>query len=174
MQINKANFEEGKTYHFSDEIDFSSVELDQVLIRKIKDCHVEVDASNLFYGHTRVIINLKSNVVLPCSYTLEDVDYVLKGNEEFIFTDEKDEEDIEAGLIYAPSDIIDLDEYIFGILMALVPLRVIKEGAKLPSGGKGYEVMSEDDYYKKKAAEKDHRWDKLDELEFDDDEENDK
>lgn len=170
MLISRSILEENKTYHYSEDIDFSLEKLDPVLIRKIKDCHVEVDVTNIFYGHVRVVINIKSNVVLPCSYTLEDVDYVIKGQEEFIFVDDKEEIDEESGLFYEEKDTFDLNPYIFAVLIALVPFKVVKEGAKLPEGGKDYRVLSEDEYYEEKKKRKDHRWDVLDNIEFDDEE----
>ncbi|MBR0294833.1 MAG: DUF177 domain-containing protein [Bacilli bacterium] len=168
MQINTNILEEGKTYHYSEDLDFSSETLNPILIRKIKDCHAEVDVTPLYFGHVRIIINIKSNVILPCSYTLEDVDYIIKGGEEFIFTDEKEEDDEEAGMIYEPKPIFSLDPYIFSLLIALVPPKVVKKGAKLPEGGKGYDVISEDEYYQRKATQVDHRWDKLNDIELDD------
>ena len=171
MQINTNVLEENKVYHYSEDIDFSNETLDPVLIREIKDCHAEVEVMNLYEGHVRIIINIKANVILPCSYTLEDVPYVIKGNEEFIIVSDKEEEDVEGGLIYEEKAIFSLDPYIFSLLIALVPPKVVKEGAKLPDGGKGYEVMSEDEYYERKAKQVDHRWDALDEIEFDDDDE---
>ena len=171
MQINTNVLEENKTYHYSEDIDFSNVELNPVLIRQIKDCHAEVDVTNMYEGHIRIVINIKSNVVLPCSYTLEDVDYVIKGNEEFIIVDDKDEADEEAGIIYEENAIFSLDPYIYSLLIALIPPKVVKEGAKLPDGGKDYEVMSEDEYYERKSKQVDHRWDALDDIEFDDEDE---
>ena len=170
MQINKNVLEEGKLYHYSEDIDFSREELNPIRVRKILNCHVEVDVTNIYYGHTRVVINLKSDVVLPCSYTLEDVDYCVKGQEEFIFVDEEEEADEDSGLIYEAKDIFDLNPYIFGVLIALIPLKVVKKGAKLPKGGKDYQVLSEDEYYEQKSKKQDPRWSKLDDIDFDDEE----
>ena len=170
MQINTNVLEENKPYHYSEDIDFSHEELNPVLIRKIKDCHAEVDVLNMYEGHIRVVINIKSNVILPCSYTLEDVDYVIKGSEEFIITDEKDEEDEEAGVIYEEKAIFSLDPYIYSLLIALIPPKVVKKGAKLPKNGQGYRVMSEEEYEKEKSETVDPRWEKLDSVKFSDDE----
>ncbi len=164
--IHKDEFEVGKKYHLSEEFDFSKEEIDPLFIRKIKDCHAEIDIEN-FSSILRVRINILANVVLPCAYTLEDVDYVLKGNEEFDFVDQEELADNES-LFYEADDIC-LDDYVFSLLVALVPLRVYKKGAKLPPSGKGYRVMTEKEYYEEKAKKPDSRWDKLDELEFDED-----
>ena len=164
MIINKSEFELGKKYHFSEDIDFSKEKIDPLFIRKIKDTHVEVDVEN-FGAILRVRINLLANVILPCAYTLEDVDYVIKGNEEFDFVEEEDLADNES--LFYEADDINLDTYAYSILVALVPLRVIKKGATLPKSGKGYRVLSEEEYYKEKKAQ-DSRWSKLDDLELDD------
>lgn len=166
MNIIKSQYLVGQTYHLSGDLDFSNAALNPTLIRKIKDCHVEININN--YGELfRVEINLKSNVVLPCSYTLEDVDYVVKGKEEFDFTEDESLADDEE-LFYEGDDLIVLDDYIYSILIALVPPKVIKEGASLPKGGKGYEVISEDEYERRKKEKGDSRWSALDNLEFDD------
>ena len=171
MEINRKLLELNKKIYFEEDIDFSHETLDPVLIRKIKDTHVVVEAID-YEDILMVTINLKANVVLPCSYTLEDVDYVIKGQEDYIFTDDEeriDEDDYST--FYEPNDIIDLNPYIFSIIIALIPFKVVKKGAKLPSGGKDYRVISEEDYYKERANRTDSRWSKLDEIEFDENEE---
>ena len=164
MKIFRSDYELGKTYHHEEDIDFSSAELNHNFIRKIKDCHVEVDVDNLS-TILRVRINLISNVILPCSYTLEDVDYVIKGNEEFDFVE--DESIAVNESLFFEKETIDLDPYIYSLLIALVPQKVIKKGASLPKGGKGYRVLSEDEYLKEKEKQLDPRWSKLDEIDFD-------
>jgi len=166
MIIYRDEYEVNKKYHISQDVDFSSVPLDGVLIRKINSCHVEVDIENFDYL-LRVVINIKADTILPCSYTLEDVPYVIKGQEEFDFTFEAENESED--LIYIKGDSFELNEYVYSLLIALVPPKVIKKGAKLSQEGKNYRVLSEDEYLKEKAAKKDSRWSKLDDIEIDDD-----
>ena len=166
MIIYPDQYEVNKKYHISDDVDFSNEKLDGVLIRKINSCHAEIDIENFSYL-LRVVINIKADVILPCSYTLEDVPYVVKGEEEFNFTFE--EENASEDLIYIPSGGIELNEYIYSLLIALVPPKVVKKGAKLSQEGKNYRVLTEEEYLKEKAAKKDSRWSKLDDIDFDDD-----
>ncbi len=163
MLINRALYIEGKDEHLSDDIDFSSAKLDPNIIRSIDSCHVEVDVSRI-EDIFRVNVNLKAHVTLVCAYTLEDVPYVLKGSEEFDFVDEKEDES--DTLLYEKNVSINMDPYIFSLLMALVPNKVIKKGAKLPNGGEHYRVISEDTYFEEQENKVDHRWDVLDELDL--------
>ena len=41
-------------------------------------------------------------------------------------------------------------------------MKVVKKGATLPKGGKGYEVITEEEYYKKKEESVDPRFSALD------------
>lgn len=163
MKLYWQNFEIGQKYHLVDDIDFSNVELNTNYIRRILDCHVEVDVENLS-TFLRVKINLVSHVVLPCAYTLEDVDYTLKGNEEFDFVEDIDLADNEN--LFFEKDEINLDSYIYSVLIALIPPKVVKKGATLPKGGEGYKVMTEDEYVKMKKKEKDPRWAVLDDIDL--------
>lgn len=164
MKINRALYQEGKKYHLSEDVDFSSYELDKSIIREIKSCHVEVDIEN--YGDLfRIIVNLMSEVTLISAYTLKDVPYVIKGNEEFDFTDIEEEADNES-LFYEKDNIIDFDPYIYSIILALVPEKVINKGEKLPSDGNGYRVLTEEEYLKEKENSTDPRWSALDDLDL--------
>ncbi len=163
MLINRALYPEGKSDHFSEDIDFSTEKLDPNIIRGIDSCHVEVDVSRI-EDIFRVNVNLKAHVTLVCAYTLEDVPYTLKGSEEFDFVDDKENES--ESLLYEKNVTINMDPYIFSLLMALVPNKVIKKGAKLPSGGQDYRVISEDTYFEEQENKVDHRFDVLDELDL--------
>lgn len=164
MKINRALYQEGKKYHLSEDVDFSSYELDKSIIREIKSCHVEVDIEN--YGDLfRIIVNLMSETTLISAYTLKDVPYAIKGNEEFDFTDVEEEADNES-LFYEKDNIIDFDPYIYSIILALVPEKVINKGEKLPSDGNGYRVLTEEEYLKEKENSTDPRWSALDDLDL--------
>lgn len=163
MKLYWQDYEIGQKYHLIDDIDFANAKLNENLIRRILSCHVEVDVENLS-TILRVKINLSANVILPCAYTLEDVDYVVKGKEEFDFVDNIDLADNEN--LFFEKDVIDLDPYIYSVLIALIPLRVTKKGATLPKSGKGYKVMTEEEYLKMKKKEKDPRWSALDDIDL--------
>ena len=85
-------------------------------------------------------VEISALVIGVCSYSLEDVEIPLNIKDQLVFTDDETDEDN----YYAKDNIIDLDEYILGILLANVPVRIVKKGAKLPGDGNNYRVISED------------------------------
>lgn len=164
MLINRLHFNDGKTHTLSSDIDFAGEEYSSSVIRRIKDCHVELkitDYDSIF----RIEIHLKSNVVVGCAYTLEDVDYVVKTNDALDFTNEELDEDDDV-LIQMTSTIIDLKPYVYSMIMAAIPLKVVKKGAVPPSNGSGYRVISEEQFEKEKGEKTDSRWNVLDDIEL--------
>ena len=69
-------------------------------------------------------------------------------------------------MYYEKDNLIILDDYVLGIVLANVPVRIVKKGAKRPSNGNNYRVISEDDYNKEKENSRDSRWDALDKIEL--------
>ena len=61
---------------------------------------------------------------------------------------------------------IEVDEYILDLIIAEVPMKIVKKGAKLPSSGEGYRVLSEDEYNKEQEQKTDSRWAALDDIEL--------
>ena len=159
MIINRVHYQDGKTHHISADIDFSCDEFDTFLIRRIKTCHVEIDLTD-YEEIFRVVINLRADVVVPCAYTLEDVDFVVKTNDEIDFTDSSDDEDDDS-LVYINGVQIDLKPHIFSMIVTSIPAKVVKKGAKLPEG-----VITFDQYQKEKEEETDSRWSALDDLDL--------
>ena len=164
MRINRALLTYGVSKTFEESIDFSNAELNPSHIRKIDSCDVIAEVADyepLLY----VKLKIKATVIGVCSYTLEDVELRLNIEDDLTFSDNEDDEDT----YYTKDNIIDLDEYVLGILLANVPVKIVKKGAKLPQNGKGYRVLTQDEYDKEKENNVDHRWDKLDEIEFSED-----
>lgn len=97
---------------------------------------------------TRVELFIDASVNLECAYTLEIIpqDYSLEEELYFTLTEEDETEDI----YYEQGPIIDLNDYIYGLLVASIPLRVVKPGAKLPEGFANVEVISEDEFNENK------------------------
>ena len=164
MKINRALLTYGVSKTFEESIDFSKAELNPTHIRKIANCDVVAEATD-YDSLLYVKLKIKSTVIGVCSYTLEDVELKLNIEDDLTFSDNKDDEDS----YYCKDNIIDLDEYVLGILLANVPVKIVKKGAKLPENGKGYRVLTQDEYDKEKKNNVDHRWDKLDEVELEDD-----
>ena len=161
MQINRFLFQNHQL-EMEEDIDFSLADLDQNLIRKISNTHVKMKA----HEYEDLIIadfEISTDIVGVCSYTLQDVPLHLKFKDSLEFSNEVQDDD---EIFYEEKPIFNLDPYILGLIIAETPTKIIKKGAKLPSSGKGYRVLSEDDYLKEKEEKTDSRWSKLDDIEI--------
>lgn len=163
MKINRALLTNGITKEFEETIDFSSVSFDPTHIKNIPNCVVKAKATD-YEQILRVEVEINALVIGVCCYTLEDVELKFKINDELCFTD--DPEDVDN--YYEKGNIIDLDSYILGILLANVPIKIVKKGAKPPKSGDGYRVITEDQYEEEKKNQVDHRFDILDTIDFSD------
>ena len=161
MKINRALLTNGVAKSFEEAIDFSHIEFDKNHIRSIQDCNVKAVATD-YEPILCIDVEISALVIGVCSYSLEDVEIPLKIKDQLVFTDDESDEDN----YYVKDNIVDLDEYILGILLANVPVKIVKKGAKLPSDGNNYRVISEDQYQKEKENSHDSRWDVLDNLEL--------
>ena len=161
MKISRFSFQ-NNVLELEDDIDFSNAELDQTHIRKINSCHVKVHGHE--YNDLLVLdLKVEADVIGVCSYSLEDVPIKLKFKDSLEFSNEvQDDEDI----IYEEKPIFELDPYILELIITETPMKIVKKGAKLPESGKGYRVLSEDEYLKEKAEKKDPRWSKLDDIDL--------
>ena len=131
---------------------------------EVKNCHVELKAQR-FEEFIYVTISLKAKVVLECSYTLQHFETTISGTDELHFAPSKDEDE---DCIEYKGTSIELDQHIFNLLSASVPLSPKAPNAKKPVSGKGYRVISEDDFYKEKEETGNSQFDALKDLEFDD------
>ena len=161
MKIDLRKYEVGKHYLIEEDIDFSSYEFSKnYRIRCIKECHINIDLV-IFEDVTNLSIKMQGKVIGACSYTNEDVVVPYKVKEIMTFSAEEG-----VGDYLLEDDLIDLDPYLFSLIDNAVPLNIVKKGAKLPSSGTGYEVLTEEEYLKKKKEVKDSRWDALDNLDI--------
>jgi len=161
MKINRYQFQ-NKNYQIEDDIDFSNVTFDPTHIRGISNTHVTV-TGNDYDDYLVLNIKIKADVIGVCSYTLEDIPLKVDISTSLSFSFLEEDEDV----IHIDSPIFELDQYILDLIVAEVPLTLVKKGAKLPSSGDGYRVLSEDEYNKEQENKKDSRWSALDDIELD-------
>ncbi len=127
----------------------------------IKDVHAKVRVEN--FGETITAdIQATATLVLECAYTLEPLERRIKIDEEVHFSETVQDDD---ELLYAPGPTIDLDDYLFGLIMTEVPAKVVKRGAHLPKAGKGYRVLNEAELIREKEKNGDPRFSELDKFE---------
>ncbi len=159
MKINRHLFN-NKDYVIEDDLDFSNVKLDPTHIRKISNAHAKISGFD-YDDYLLLNISLDADTIGVCSYTLEDVPFKVHINTTLTFTYE-DEEDT----IKIDNPIFDIDPYLLDLIISEVPLTLVKKGAKLPTSGNGYRVISEDEYNKENENKVDSRWSKLDDIEL--------
>ena len=160
MKINRLLFQ-NKGYSIEDDLDFSSQSFDPTHIRNIGKTHVKITGQD--YEDFLVLnFEIVSDVIGVCSYTLEDVPLTIKVNTSLTFTYEEGDEET----IHIDNPIFEVDEYILDLIIAEVPMKIVKKGAKLPSSGEGYRVLSEDEYNKEQEQKTDSRWAALDDIEL--------
>lgn len=161
MNLNRFLFQNDEL-ELEEDIDFSNAELDKSHIREIKSCHVKMKAHE-YDDLITAEFHIKADIVGVCAYSLEDVPLHLNFKDSLEFSNEiQDDEDI----YYEEKPIFSLDPYILGLIISETPLKIIKKGAKLPSGGEGYRVLSEEEYEKEQKSKTDSRWSKLDDIDL--------
>ena len=130
----------------------------------VLSCHVELKAQR-FEEFIYVTLSLKAKVTLQCSYTLQNFDTEIFGEDELHFAPSKDEDE---DCIEYKGTSIEMDQYIFNLLSASVPLSPKAPNAKAPESGKGYRVLSEDEFWKEKEEVGNSQFDALKDIDFDD------
>lgn len=158
MKINRLELKINVPVTYEDVIDFKNASYDSYHVRNIKDCHVVATATE--YGEfLSVKINISCTVLTTSAYTLKDLDYEVKIKDELCFTDNKDLED---AYFYEKLPQIDLDDYIFSLIVAHVPTKVVGKNENLPESGNGYRIISEEDFYEERKTKKNNVFDILD------------
>ena len=129
----------------------------------VKSCHAELKAQR-FEEFIYITISIKAKVTLQCSYTLKNFETEISGVDELHFAPSKDEDE---DCIEYKGTSIEMDQYIFNLLSASVPLSPKAPNARAPSSGNGYRVLYEDEFAKEREEQGNSQFDALKDLEFD-------
>ncbi len=117
------------------------------------------------FDHSLIIkLNINFNVDVVSSYTSNVFKTNIKIIDELYFTNSKELGDEDFILI---NDEIDLDNYIYSLLITSIPLNIHKSGEKLPKGD-GYRVLSEEEFKKEKENNGGNAFDALKDIDFGD------
>ena len=164
LEVNKLN--SSKAYIVEEDITFDTDTYKCILpLISVDKCHVVLKA-NRYDDFIEVVIDLKADLTLQSSYTLKPFSYKLKTNEEYHFSSIKDDEDND--FIVYKGNIIHLDELIFNLISASIPMSPKAPGEKLMKvEDEEYRLLSQDEYEKEKSEAVDSRWSKLDNLDID-------
>ena len=152
-KLAKASIIKGRTLSFSQDTLFAGYPLSYP-VSEVKKCHYEVKVSRLgdyvvaSYDivATLLVADSRDNVPFSKTFTVkEDVDVL-------------EEEDTAGEGFLVSGNEIDLEELALRVLLSALPIRLVRSAkAPLPKSGKGYRVLSEEDYAKEKAEAGDPR-----------------
>lgn len=159
MKINRLLLPEGKTVNYKEDIDLSYFKGDQYHVRSISSCHMNLDVTS-YEDLVTLSFSIKGTVMTTCAYTLEEIPYDYHIKETIELGDNEDDE------FEIKDNLIDIDEILVTLIVSNVPFKVVKKGAKLPSSGDGYRVISEEEASKEK---KPSPFDVLDNFDFEGD-----
>lgn len=122
--------------------------------------HYDTESDRVFAD-----LDISGVMIVPCSITLEDVEYDFHTKSLEVFSFEKtDDEDVHE----VKGDVVELLPVIFQLIVMEVPLKIVKEGLTQYPKGDGWEVVKEEDYIKEKSKEIDPRLAKLKEFKLED------
>ena len=98
-------------------------------------------------------LKITGDMVVPCAVSLEDVIVPFETSSHEVFSFLPCEED-EVHVL--KKDVLELYPVVFQLILAEVPLKVVKSGISYPKG-EGWEVIREEDYNRQKKQEIDPR-----------------
>ncbi|MBE6142905.1 MAG: DUF177 domain-containing protein [Erysipelotrichaceae bacterium] len=135
-------------------------------IIEIKKVHVTLEAKEVV---DLVVVDyvLKADLILRSTRSLKPVPYKIKEKVSLTLSFEENDYDDE-DIIQVEDDQYDMYEEILSTLITSIPLKIIGKDEPETIKGDGWEVISEDDYYKKKKETIDPRFEKLLNLDLDD------
>ena len=138
-------------------------EKDFKMVNPLKEVHdFDVDLSiYLFDLYLNIKVKGVAKVALISSYTLKVFDKEIDIDDELEFTLDKDNYDYD----YISTNEFEIDEYLFALLVASIPMVVYQEGETLPKGEGNYRVLSSKEYEEEEKL--DPRLSKLDDIDID-------
>lgn len=156
-----------QTITFDDKIDFEPAVFAKM--HQIRGLHDVTVSGNVHYDASseRVYadLDIEGVMIVPCSITLEDVEYDFHTKSLEVFSFDKCED---GDIHEVKGDVVELLPVIFQLILMEVPLKVVKEGLKQYPKGEGWEVVKEEDYESAQKDEIDPRLAKLKEFKLED------
>lgn len=164
MRIDVLRLPFSKESKISENIEFNKEKfICHLPLVEVLSTHVDVKIQR-FEEFIYVTLAVKAKVVLQCSYSLKNFETTISGVDELHFAPNNDEDE---DCIEYRGNIIELDEYIFNVLSSAVPLAPKAPNATLPTSGKGFRVLTDEDYVKEKQEKGNGAFDALKDLEID-------
>ncbi len=136
---------------------------EDALLKKINNCKGTITLNKA--ENTLIInFNILCNINITSSYTGVPFNKEIKIDDTLYFTNTKS---LDSDDIIFVKDLIDLDYYVYSLLITSIPVDAHKDGEKLPKG-KDYRVLTEDEYLKEKASSGSNAFSALNDIDFGD------
>lgn len=158
MKIYISTLKFDKPTILEEEIDFSNVENPISQIKRIAETKVKATI-NRYDEFIQVDFNIETKLIAISSYTSKEGELNLKFSDSVTLSmnEEQDDYDVIKG------NMLELDNYVFSLILGEVPIKVVFKGEKLPLN-EDSNVISEDELEKKKKENKSSPFDVLDKL----------
>lgn len=169
MIIYRNDVKAKKAIRFDQDIEINIKDIESYPdIIKVNKVHVILEAKEVV---DLVVVEYKidADLILRSTRTLKPVPYTIQ--EEVALTLSFEENDYEdEDIIQVDDDQFDMYPEILSTLITSIPLKIIGKDDPETLKGDNWEVISEDEYYKKKKEEVDPRFAKLLDFDLEDDE----
>lgn len=139
-------------------------------IRRVESCEVKAKLS--YDVHSNLLmadLKLKGKMILPCSISFVDVPISFKTTSKLVFSFDPVDED--SDIIMVDGEVLDFKPEILGLIWLEVPVVVISPRIKELPSGDGWEVLTEEEFGRRKEQKIDPRLAKILEYKAQDDEE---
>lgn len=166
MRISKQELLAKGQHLFEENINYDkSLYENNPLIDKIGEINAEI-STNLVSDLIIVSIALKGEMVLRSTRSLKPVNHEIDLEDEIVYTYNKDLVDNEQ-VFLLDDDELDLDKTIYSMIISSIPLKVIANDDKESYSGDNWEVITEDEYNKRKNNEENSPFASLKDLDLD-------
>lgn len=127
---------------------------DNPLILSAEALHAHVETE--YVAHLTIVkIVLSGQLTLRSTRTLRPVPYALEAEDELVLCYSRDALDPDSMILFTEEE-LDLRPYFYSLLITSLPLQVISPEDESEIRGENWEVLTEDEYYRKKRdAEED-------------------
>lgn len=115
---------------------------------------------------TLIKIYVNGNLILKSTRSLKPTNFPLNVEDDLVLAYDQTLFDNET-MILVEGDEFDFDEYIYGLIVGSIPLKVLADDEKDTISGKDWEVLTEDEYNKRKKEVNNSPFASLEDLDLD-------
>ncbi len=153
--------DETQTFQETINFDLSNYKLDY--LKDLSSINVNLKTRKISEQLFSISLIIKGKATLISAIKLDLIDYDISLNEDLLFTNTLELEDVD--IIYFEGNYIDLDNIIYSLIMTSLPYNIKGKNETANISGEGYRIISEDQYNKEQKL-KGNAFDKLKDLDL--------